>query len=144
MRILFETKVNQDYRTVFPQFDLKLFMALKPPFLPVTLDRFDGSHKNNQVHMTINMIFKKEKWITVITDEGEKENELYFIDEGIVLPFFLNKWIHRHRILKNRNGSIIIDDVYFKTPNIIMDMFFFCIFFLQFLYRKPVYKNYFK
>jgi ligand-binding SRPBCC domain-containing protein len=144
MKIKIKTKVNQDYRKVFPQFGLKLFMALKPPFLPVILDRFDGSKKHDQVHMTINLIFKKEKWITVIIDEGEKENELYFIDVGKVLPFFLTKWIHKHRIIKNGNGSIIIDDIFFKTPNPVLGIFFYIIFLIQFFYRKPVYKKYFK
>ncbi len=144
MKLVLKTKVNQNYRKVFPQFDLKLFLALKPPFLPVKLDRFDGSKKNNQVHMTINLIFKKEKWITIIIDEGRKENELYFIDEAKVLPFFLTNWIHKHRIIKNGNGSIIIDDIFFKTPNVIFDIVFYIIFLIQFLYRKPVYKKYFK
>jgi ligand-binding SRPBCC domain-containing protein len=144
MNLTLKTKVNQNYKKVFPQFNQKLFLALKPPFLPVKLDRFDGSNKDNQVHMTINLIFIKEKWITVITEEGEKENELYFIDEGTVLPFFLKKWKHKHRIIKDGEESVIIDDIYYETPNILFDLFFYCVFFIQFLYRKPVYKKYFK
>ncbi len=144
MRIVLKTKVNQDYKKVFPQFDLKLFLALKPPFLPVILDRFDGSNLNHQVHMRINLIIKKEKWITIITDEGEKENELYFIDEANVLPFFLTKWIHKHRIIKSGNGSTIIDDVFFETSHFIFTIFLYPVFLIQFLYRKPIYKKYFR
>lgn len=146
MKIIIKTTVEQDYKTVFSRFDENLFLALKPPFLPLTLRQFDGSMKGDEVKITLGKGFLSQDWDALIVEQVETEAEIYFIDKGVKLPFFLKKWTHRHRILKLNNGqSEIIDDIAYFTPlGKIMDFLMFPVLYLQFWMRKPVYKRYFK
>jgi ligand-binding SRPBCC domain-containing protein len=146
MKIIIKTTVEQDYKTVFNRFDKDLFLALKPPFLPLTLRQFDGSMKGDEVKITLGKGFFSQDWDALIIEQSESADEIYFIDKGIKLPFFLKKWTHRHRILNLKNGqSEIIDDIEYFTPlGKIMDFLMFLVIYAQFWLRKPVYKRYFK
>jgi|AntRauTorckE5430_2_1112549.scaffolds.fasta_scaffold06714_2 ligand-binding SRPBCC domain-containing protein len=146
MKILIKTTVEQDYKTVFNRFDEALFLALKPPLLPLTLRQFDGSMEGDEVKITLGKGFLSQDWDALIIEQAESEDEIYFIDKGVKLPFFLKTWRHRHRILKLKNGkSEIIDDIEYSTPlGKPMDFLMFPLMYLQFLVRKPVYKRYFK
>ena len=145
MRIIIKTDVEQDYKTVFTRFDKNLFLALKPPFLPLTLRQFDGSMKGNEVKIRLGTGFFSQDWNALIIDQQETENEIYFTDKGTKLPFFLETWQHKHRIinLKSQNSEII-DDIQYTTPlGKIMDWILYPILYMQFWMRKPVYKKYF-
>ena len=143
MRILIKTRVNQDFRKVFQAFDINLFMKLKPPLVGLNVIRFDGSSKGDEVHVEISILGFKKKWISLITENSTGENEMYFIDEGILLPKPLKYWKHIHKIEKSIDSSIIIDDICYKSGNFLIDIMLFPAFFMQFLFRKPVYKSYF-
>ncbi len=144
MKINIQTEVQENYKSVYKRFDKDLFLALKPPLMPLELLRFDGSSKGDQVHLKLGVGTLSMRWDALIIEHGVSEKECYFIDEGIQLPFFLKKWKHRHRILKvDEDTSIIVDDIYFETPNVLMDYLFYPILYMQFYMRKPVYKKYF-
>ncbi len=143
MRILIRTKVNGDYRKVFQAFDIKLFMKLKPPLVGLKVVRFDGCKKNDEVHIVTNILGIKQKWISLITDQQYSEQDIYFIDEGVLLPKPLKYWKHKHIIEKSIDSSIIIDDICYTTGSKIIDFLLFPALFLQFYFRKPVYKSYF-
>jgi ligand-binding SRPBCC domain-containing protein len=146
MKIIIKTTVEQDYKTVFNRFDKALFLALKPPFLPLNLRQFDGSMEGDEVKITLGKGFLSQDWDALIVEQAESEDEIYFIDKAIKLPFFLKTWTHRHRILKLNNGnSEIIDDIVYSTPlGKVMDLLMFPVMYLQFWMRKPIYKRYFK
>lgn len=144
MRICIKTKVNQDYKKVFSGFNQSLFLKLNPPFPPVKLLKFDGCKKDNKVILRLNFIFFKQTWESLITKDEENNQEIYFIDEGIKLPFFLKYWKHKHIIQNSNTSSLIIDDITFKTPFIILNYLMYPLLYLQFLYRKPIYKKVFK
>jgi ligand-binding SRPBCC domain-containing protein len=145
MKIVIKTTVEQHYKTVFSRFNRDLFLALKPPFLPLTLRQFDGSMKGDEVKITLGKGFLSQDWDALIVEQAEDEDEVYFIDKGVKLPFFLKSWTHRHRILNLENGqSEIIDDIEYSTPlGKGMDFFMYPVMYLQFWMRKPVYKKYF-
>lgn len=144
MRIQISTAVKQDYKTVYHGFDKDLFLALKPPLLPLTLLRFDGSKKGDEVHIQLGKGWLSSRWDALIVADKVDEQEAYFIDEGLRLPFFLKKWKHRHRILKsNDHASTIVDDIFYKTPFLLLDYLIYPVMYLQFYMRKPVYKKYF-
>lgn len=145
MKIIIKTRVKQDYKTVFEQFNEDLFLALKPPFLPLTLRQFDGSMKGDEVKITLGKGFLSQDWDALITEQKETDGEIYFIDKGVKLPFFLKTWQHRHRILDLKGGnSEIIDDIEYTTPlGKIMDFVMYPLMYLQFWMRKPIYKKYF-
>jgi ligand-binding SRPBCC domain-containing protein len=143
MHIQITTIVTQNYRQVAAKFDENLFSALNPPFPPVKLLRFDGSRKGDEVHLELNFLLFKQVWKSLIVENGEKEGEVYFIDKGIKLPFFLSCWQHRHIIRQQGEYTAIIDDIQFKTPFFLFDFLMYPVLYGQFLYRKPVYKTYF-
>lgn len=144
MNIKISTKVNQSLLKVWEGFNLELFSKLAPPFPPVVVKEFGGCLKGDKVHLELNFILFKQDWISDIVDQKRTESEIYFIDEGTKLPFFLKYWQHRHRLVKDDEGTLIIDDITFKTPTILTDFLFYPLMYLQFLYRKPIYKKVFK
>lgn len=145
MKIIIKTIVEQDYLTVGKGFDQSLFEALKPPLLPLTLKRFDGSQTGDEVHIQLGKGIFSQDWNALIIEHGEDENEVYFIDKGSKLPFFLKDWKHRHRILRqDNNQAMIIDDIDYTTPFRLMDYLMYPIMYLQFWVRKPVYKKVFR
>jgi ligand-binding SRPBCC domain-containing protein len=143
MNIIISTKVNQSLPKVWEGFNLDLFSKLAPPFPPVVVKQFDGCIKGDKVHLELNFILFKQDWISDIIDQNASDSEIYFVDEGSKLPFFLSYWKHRHRMVKDGEGTVIIDDITFKTPSILTDYLFYPLMYLQFLYRKPIYRKVF-
>lgn len=144
MKVQIKTRVNKDFKHVFQRFDIHLFMKLKPPFIGLSVIRFDGCKTGDIVHVEINILGMKQKWISEITEYVENSEEIYFVDEGKVLPKPLRYWKHKHVIQKSIDSSVIIDDISYSTNRKILDFLLFPLFFLQFFYRKPVYKSYFR
>ncbi|ERM83454.1 hypothetical protein P872_03480 [Rhodonellum psychrophilum GCM71 = DSM 17998] len=144
MKINISTKVEQDYLQVKEGFTEHLFSKLSPPFPPVKLLRFDGSKKGDVVSLELDFLLFKQVWTSEITDDQTSESEFFFVDKGIKLPFFLKSWEHRHRIVKDGDSSIIKDEITYEGPNGVMTFLLFPALWLQFLYRKPVYKKIFK
>ncbi len=138
MLIKFSTKVDQSCEKVFAQFDEKLFLELSPPLLPVKLIRFDGCQKNDEVH--IEMLFG-QKWVSKIIANEHNAEQIYFVDEGIHLPFPLKSWKHFHRILSNKSQTIVIDEIYYQTNNLLIDCLVYPLFWVIFGYRKNIYKK---
>lgn len=143
MKITIETLVNQDYLQVKEGFNEMLFKKLSPPFPPVKLLRFDGSTKGDLVTLELNFIFFKQKWTSEIMEDQTTDKEFYFIDKGIELPFFLKKWTHKHRIVKDGENSIIRDEIDYQAPFRILTLILYPAMLLQFAYRKPIYKKIF-
>jgi ligand-binding SRPBCC domain-containing protein len=144
MNIKISTKVNQSLLKVWEGFNLELFSKLAPPFPPVEVKEFGGCLKGDKVHLELNFILFKQDWISDIVEQNRTESEIYFIDEGTNLPFFLRYWKHKHRLVKENEGTIIIDDITFKTPTILTDYLFYPLMYLQFFYRKPIYRKVFE
>ncbi len=143
MQITITTKISQGYIAVMKGFNEDLFMQLNPPFPPVKLLRFDGCKTGDVVSLELNFIFFKQQWQSLIVEDDLSEEEFYFVDEGQKLPFFLSFWRHKHRIIKKVNESEIVDDITFRSPFWLLDFLLFPVLWLQFWYRKPVYKKYF-
>lgn len=144
MKIYIATEVEENYKTVFARFDEDLFLALKPPLIQLNLTRFDGCLTGDKVEMTLGMLGIKHAWTALIVDQKETSDEIYFVDEGQVIPPPIKTWTHRHGIQKlAESKSLIIDDIEFSTGYKLLDTLMYPIMYLQFWYRKPVYKRYF-
>ncbi len=145
MRLLFESIVDKPYLKVKDGFDLKLFRALKPPLVKMFVARFDGCSPGNEVHIELNTLGKKQKWISVITREMQDEKEWSFVDEGKTMPWPLAKWKHHHRVVSlDDNSSKIIDDITYQCVHSWMDMFMYPFLWLTFAIRPSRYKKYFR
>jgi len=143
MKITIETAVQQDFLQVKEGFNETLFKKLSPPFPPVKLLRFDGSAKGDLVSLELNFIFFKQKWTSKILEDQTTDQEFYFIDEGIELPFFLKKWTHKHRIIRAGENAIIRDEIDYQAPFGLLSLLLYPAMLLQFAYRKPIYKKIF-
>lgn len=144
MNLKITTTVKQSPDKVWEGFNEDLFEALAPPFPPVKLLRFDGSLKGDEVHLELNFLLFKQQWNSLITQQEQSDSEIFFVDEGMKLPFFLKAWRHKHRIIKQGSGAAIIDDITYQTPFKILDWMMYPAMWLQFAYRKPIYQKLFR
>lgn len=143
MRIKILTAVKQSMAATFARFDQQLFVKLNPPFPPVKVVRFDGMAIGDEVHLELNFLIRKVRWVSRITEFSETSEEIYFVDEGIELPFFLGKWHHLHKIRRRGDQAEIIDDIHFEGPIPLLTLLMYPFLYLQFLYRKPIYRKHF-
>lgn len=144
MRLLLQTAVERSHLEVKEGFTEVLFAKLAPPFPPVKVHRFDGCKTGDLVDLELNFIFFKQKWTSKITEDHLDAQEFRFVDEGIVLPFFLGRWRHCHRILAGPNGSIISDEIEYEGVFFWLTPLLYPLLWLQFWYRKPIYKRVFR
>ena len=142
MKLRIQTHVSQPYQVVWQGFNEELFRKLSPPFPPVRVVRFDGCLAGDMVVLELNFHLFKQQWISRITEQQSSESEIYFVDEGTKLPFFLRFWRHRHRIIREKaGGTIIADEIEFRTPLWVIDYLMYSLLWAQFAYRKPIYKK---
>ena len=124
-------------------FTSDLLLKLSPPFPQVSLERFDGCKKDDQVILKINLLLTKLTWSSLITEDLQTEEEWYFIDQGIQMPFGLQFWQHKHRVKKTSNQSCeIIDEISFDTGKSFLNYLLFPFLWGMIFYRKPFYKKY--
>jgi len=142
MQIILKTYVEQSPLQVLEGFTQELFIKLKPPGVRLKLLRFDGSKTGDIVEMELNFGLFKQKWTSIITDHGQNEAESYFVDEATTknLPFFLIHWKHRHRLVAMGSGTEIIDHIQYRAP-FGLNLLLYPILYLQFAYRKPIYRK---
>lgn len=147
MRILLKTRVEQSLPAVWAGFDRTLFEQLTPAFPPVKVVRFDGCLQGDVVHLQLNFLLFRQDWISHIIDQQASEEEIFFVDQGTKLPFFLTYWQHHHRLQRSSidlsQQTTIIDDITFRTAFRFTDYILYPVLWLQFACRKPVYKRIF-
>jgi hypothetical protein len=139
MKIHLVTPVRLEFREVFQRFDEKLFWALKPPLLPLTVTRFDGCSVGDEVHLDLGWSL----WISLIVAEGQEDDRCFFVDEGRKLPFPVVYWRHQHIVQRDGSSSLIIDDIEFKTYFRWLDVLVFPTLWLMFRLRKSIYQKFF-
>lgn len=142
INIVFKCPVKASVEEVKQGFNQDLFENLKPPFLQLDVARFDGCKKGDEVHLKVGLGLKIA-WVSLITDDFQDENQWYFIDEGKVLPPPLKKWHHKHLVLKDGSGSVIVDDISFSTNNSALDLLMKPMMTFQFSGRYDVYQKVF-
>ena len=144
MRLHLQTAVSQTYLEVKEGFNASLFVNLAPPFPPVKVLRFDGCKTGDIVDLELNFFLFKQKWTSKITEDHVDAREFRFVDEGVTLPFFLGQWRHCHRIISQPTGSIISDEIEFEGAYFWMTPLLYPVLWVQFWYRKPIYRRIFK
>jgi len=144
MRVRIKTVVEANKSQVISGFDEKLFVKLSPPFPKVKLLRFDGCGVGDKVEIQLNFILFQQIWKSEIIESEIDDEHFYFIDIGKELPFFLKSWRHKHIITAKGDGCLIEDDINFSTGLLLTDILFYPAMYLQFAYRIPVYRRYFR
>ena len=142
MRLLLQTRIsNRTPAEVFQKFDKTLFLQLAPPFPRSELVRFDGCKQGDMVGLRLRMLFRWHVWWSEIIADTHSVNEESFVDLGIQLPFFLSYWKHAHRIVKQGNDLLVVDDIEFKAHNFLLTWLSYPAMYVMFAYRKPLYKR---
>lgn len=143
MKLTIRTSLNCPLATVWAGFDRDLFNRLSPPFPPVRVLRFDGCMTGDMVSLELNFILFKQVWNSDIIDQQATDDEIYFIDQGTKLPFFLKAWHHKHRLIRQGEGTVIADEITYQTPYRLLDYVMYPLMWAQFAYRKPIYRRVF-
>ena len=143
MKIVLHAPIKVSVDNVVAGFDKQLFEALKPPLLALNVDRFDGCHKGDEVHLSMGFGPIKQKWISTITHHEYTEQGFIFIDEGTKLPPPLKYWKHKHIIAKQGNYTQITDDIHYSSNNKLIDIVIYPFLYAMFYIRIPIYKRYF-
>jgi ligand-binding SRPBCC domain-containing protein len=142
--VIVDTVVNSPLYKVIEGFDEVLFLSLAPPFPRVKLVQFDGCKTGDSVKIQLDFIFIKSEWEARIIDDNLTDNEWYFIDEAIRIPFPFKSWKHQHRVTMIDDQSCTISDhIHYSTGNGMADLMVYPFVQLLFKYRKPVYRRYF-
>lgn len=143
MKFILRTNVAQSLENVKEGFNEDLFSELSPPFPKVKIKQFDGSKKGDIVSLELNFLLFRQNWTSKIVDEGSSDMAYFFIDEGTILPFGLKFWRHKHTLKSLNAQTQIIDEVEFRSWNVLASLLLFPILLSQFFYRKPIYKRIF-
>lgn len=138
MKLIIKTDISRNFREVFSRFDQNLFEALKPPLVSLKVVRFDGCKKGDEVHLSV----AGQRWVSHITDYYEDNDQIYFVDQGAIIPPPIKHWKHIHRIERTgENTSVVIDDIEYSTGNIILDKMLYPALYAMFSLRGPIYKK---
>ncbi len=144
MRLRLQTRVAGTPPAIMARFDEALFRQLSPPGIKVELLQFDGSKTGDRVHIRLHLpLFQAHDWISDIVEHGSDNTKSWFVDQGSTLPWFLSFWRHQHIVRLADNGSEIIDDIEFKGPAWLPDFLLVPVLWLQFAWRKPIYRKVF-
>lgn len=143
MKITIHSPLEGSPVSVFSRFNRDLFLALAGAFPKVTLQRFDGCRLNDETHVCIHF-FGKREWLSRNTDFFESPEEIYFVDEGLKIPFGMKRWKHTHRITGNEQQSIIHDEIEYDFGNRLLNVLWWLPFYMQFAARPRKYRRYFK
>ena len=146
MHVILRTAVAQAPAQVMAGFTRELFVALAPPFPKLTVRRFDGCRTGDQVEIELDTLVKRLLWTSLIVDDGQlADGTLFFVDEGQTLPPPLRYWRHRHLIQPGpQGGSIIVDDLEYRTATPALDALLYPAMWAQFAWRKPIYRRWFR
>ncbi len=143
MNITIKTLVDQRLPEVIAGFNGDLFLKLNPPFPKVRLIQFDGCKTGDLVSLELNFLLFKQVWTSEITEDFSDSEQFFFVDQGIRLPFFFKTWKHKHMLQVRDDKTVITDDITYQTPSLLTDWLMYPLLYLQFLYRKPVYRKVF-
>ena len=144
VNITIKTIVDQRLPDVIAGFNADLFLQLNPPFPKVRLVRFDGCKTGDIVSLELNFLLFKQIWTSEIIEDQKNSQEFFFIDKGTHLPFFFKSWQHKHILQVQDDKTVVIDDISYQTPSRLTDWFMYPLLYLQFLYRKPIYRKVFR
>jgi ligand-binding SRPBCC domain-containing protein len=143
MNIQLKTPVKGNYRNIMARFDRQLFEALAPKAAKMEIVAFTGSKKGDTVHIRFVSPIRAD-WVSKITEDGHNDQEAWFVDEGMQLPFPLGYWKHRHLVQKlTEDTSCIVDDITFEGKNMLWSWVLYPAIYLGFYPRKSIYQEYF-
>jgi ligand-binding SRPBCC domain-containing protein len=144
MKLSFECRLPCPVEALISGFDENLFRALSPPFPQVRILQFDGVKKGDKINLELDFLLFKWKWSGSIIASGYTGNGFTFVDRGEILPPFLSGWEHHHILEASGTGSIIRDEIEFRSGKGWPDWLVRLMIQAQMNPRKKKYRAYFK
>jgi ligand-binding SRPBCC domain-containing protein len=144
MKFTIHTHVKAPLETVKAGFDVHLLKAISPPLPRIRVQVYEGNKVGDKIDFLLHFGLFKGRWTGEVTERADGNDRFWFVDEGHQMPLGLKRWHHKHLLHANHSGTIITDEVTFATANKFTDMLLFLPMYLQFVYRKPWYKRYFR
>lgn len=144
MNLYFEAQVKSTVQEIKAGFNQDLFLKLKPPFMSLRLERFDGCEKGHEVHLKMGAMGILQNWVSEITDSSHTDTVWQFIDEGKVLPAPFTSWKHVHRVEKiNETSSRISDSIEYRCTSSMLERALWGPLWLSFAVRPRIYRKVF-
>lgn len=115
-------------------------LKLTPPFINVEISQYEGNKKDSQVHIISSILGNYQNWKNIITESFDSDDECYFVDEAVEMPFPFTTWIHTHKIRRiSENRSYIQDHIKFSCKYKFLESLVYPMVFAIMYYRKPIY-----
>jgi ligand-binding SRPBCC domain-containing protein len=144
MKLYFETPIEKKPDVIIKNFNKDLFLALRPPGIKLSVEKFDGCKTGDEVHLKIKSFLMTQTWVSKITQDKLDSNEWSFVDEGVKLPWPLKSWKHIHSVKRvDQNNSLIVDDINFDCFYSWMNYPMKPLLWLSFAVRPSRYKKFF-
>lgn len=143
MKLTFECRLACPLETLIAGFDEQLFRALSPPFPQVLILQFDGIKTGDKVNLELDFLLFRWKWFGRITSSEPTEKGYTFTDKAEILPPFLSSWEHHHILEESGSGSIIRDEINFRSGKGWPDWLVSLLIRMQMNPRKKKYRAYF-
>jgi ligand-binding SRPBCC domain-containing protein len=142
VKFVVQSKIRDvNIQDVYSVFDFRLLAELSPPIMKPEAKLYEGNELGDQLYFVIRTPIGDYPWKGKVTEESITENEIYFVDEGIQMAFGMSAWKHKHRLIKTDYGTLIRDEVFFDTKNVLLKYVLLPGVWMQFLYRKPLYEK---
>lgn len=110
-------------------------------FQPVKIIDWEGIFDGATAHMSFWFFGWKD--FKVKHSDNFKDNDSFsFKDQGLDLPFGLNKWVHEHIVVKRGKNIEIIDKIIFSGNNKFLALIVYPILIAPIFFRKVLYKTY--
>lgn len=122
-------------------FNDKRFLLHLIKLQPVRVIRWDGTYDGAKAHMKFWFLFWNDFQVEHKNNKSS-DIEFSFEDHGLILPFSLNSWKHKHVVKKDHNDIIILDNIEFEFNIYILGLFIYPILVFPILIRRVLYRTF--
>ena len=133
---------NIDYQKVRKAFESIRLVEFLTYLQPIKIIEWSGIEVGKIAYFKL-WFFGWRNFKVAHTEYQADDNHLFFVDEGIDLPLGISSWKHNHRVIKDKNNTIIEDSLSFSHVNNYMGYILFPILIFPILIRKILYRIYF-
>ena len=109
---------------------------------PVKIESWKGIDNNKKASFSF-WFFGWRRMSVVHENYILNREYLSFEDKGLVLPFGLQGWTHRHIVKPYESGALIIDQIHLEEKNILKKYFVYPLMLFPIIIRKITYRIWF-
>lgn len=111
-RYVYTTTLSSDLEHVWLFFQSAENLVRITRFPLVSIDSDPTVAQGKNIKLKLNFILFRLKWLLKIKEVEEK---VFFIDEGLHVPFPFKKWQHIHSFSQKGNQTVMTDEIEFEA-----------------------------